>query len=265
MDSDEDASRTLLRCPRNHQLVVQGCTLNVPSKNPSTLVRDLLISLGKDPRYDGEPGAEPRVDLLENISAAIAEAKPDWEVWWSASRKGRSDKRLSCRLLGLYPGATDRANVPSEHLPILKNFLEEKGYKVAAIFTSFGGPQVAFLLPKDADPFMALGSIQVPSKVSCYPARIEPLKEIPVERPFELVVTGARDYDELGPLVEKWARKTAPSTFIGMRTTDTNPDLIIFSMSTWAATLLRAPIHFENAFPKMFRHLTSSGTITIPP
>ncbi|KAG6884474.1 hypothetical protein C0993_010731, partial [Termitomyces sp. T159_Od127] len=151
-------------------------------------------------------------------------------------------------------------DIPTKHMPIIRSHIEKMRYKVTSIFPLFGGPQITFLLPKDADRFMALGSINVPSKVLRHLAQVELLKEIPVERPFELVVAGARDYDELGSLVEKWARKTSPGTFIGMRSTDLNTDLVIFSMSTWAASL--AILKSEASFRSTSPLLVYCGTTT---
>lgn len=195
--------------------------------------------------------SEPRVDLLEIIMRAINEARPEWEVGWSASRKGRSDKRLSCCLLDLYPGVRDCSDIPQADLPLIKDHIEKQGYKVASIFASFGGLQVTFLLPSDADRFMALGLFAVPAKVSRHLARVEPLKEIPLERPFKLVVSGMRDWEQMKGQIEKWARKIAPGSWIGSRSTDLNTDLFIFSMSTWADTLkvLRAEESFRKIFP----------------
>ncbi|KAG6898794.1 hypothetical protein C0993_004162 [Termitomyces sp. T159_Od127] len=171
----------------------------------------------------------------------------------STSRKGRSDKRLSCRLLDLYPGLTSRNDVPAEHLPVLREHIEKQGFRVASIFASYGGPQITFLLPADADRFMALGSLAVPSRVSKHVARIEPLKEIPIERPFELVVTGARDFDQLERILVPWIKRRVPKhSFIESRTTDLNSDLIIFSLASWADTLsiLRCGDDFRAKFPE---------------
>ncbi|KAF8239594.1 hypothetical protein L208DRAFT_1386092 [Tricholoma matsutake] len=235
---DDDSSFSLAMLPKGHQLVVRGV---VPASNemPTATLKDLLVNLGADPRYKdfsqyglevqpfsdcasnissacyveispcGE--AEPRVDLLEILMDAIVESKPDLEVRWSASKKGKSDKRLS-------------------------SHIEKKGYKITSIFALFGGPQITFLLPSDADRFMALQFIDVPAKVSKERARIEPLKEIPILRPFELVVKGAHDYDLLEGVLERWIRKTVPHSLIETCSTPLNSDLIIFSMATWADT-----------------------------
>ncbi|KAG6884837.1 hypothetical protein C0992_005718 [Termitomyces sp. T32_za158] len=126
------------------------------------------------------------------------------------------------------------------------------GFKVASIFASFGGPQISFLLPTDADCFMALGLIEVPAKVSKHLARIEPLKEVPVERAFELVVSGARDFNDLWGPLESWIRKVAPSLLAHVCTTELNLDLVIFLMKTWAATLLilKSEETLRKRFPK---------------
>jgi len=189
--SDDDFSLAML--PKGHQLIVRGVipTLN---ETPVTSIKKLLVDLGLDPRYkdfadfgldvlpfserasnlssacyveivsSGE--AEPRVDLLELVMDAILEAKPELEIRWSASKKGRSDKRLSCRLLDLYPDVTDRSAIPPDHLTLLKAHIEKKGFKIASIFASYGGPQITFLLPSDADCFNALQLVDVPVKVS---------------------------------------------------------------------------------------------------
>ncbi|KAH0586175.1 hypothetical protein H2248_007437 [Termitomyces sp. 'cryptogamus'] len=282
-DSDDDSSFSPAQIPKGNQLIVRGCTTDVPAETPSVLVKDLLLNLGLDPQYDYfqelplvvspfsdrpsnvssacyvelkfggvDSSMEPRVDLLENVMRAISEARPNWEVRWSASRKGRSDKRLSCRLLDLYPGVTARNDIPVVDLPVIRDHIEKLGYRVASIFASYGGPQVTFLLPSDADKFMALGTFAVPAKVSKHMARIEPLKEIPIERPFELVVSGMRDWELMELRIEKWVRKTAPGSWIGGRTTDLNSDLFIFSLATWADTLrvLRAEESFKKVFPE---------------
>ncbi|KAF8234765.1 hypothetical protein L208DRAFT_1393387 [Tricholoma matsutake] len=274
---DDDSSFSLAMLPKGHQLVMRGV---VPTSNetPTTALKDLLVNLGADPRYKdfsqyglevqpfsdrasnissacyveispcGE--AEPRVDLLEIVMDAIVESKPDLEVRWSASKKGKSDKRLSCRLLDLYPGITDRSAFPPEHLPLIKAHIEKKGYKITSIFASFGGPQIMFLLLSDADRFMALQFIDVPAKVSKERTQIEPLKEIPILCPFELVVKGARDYDLLEGVLERWIRKTVPHSLIETRSTPLNSDLIIFSMATWADTakILRSGESFWKCF-----------------
>lgn len=139
---------------------------------------------------------------------AIVEARPELEGRWSASRKGKSDRHLSHCLLDLYPGITGRSAFAPEHPPLIKAHIEKKGYKISSIFASFGGPQITFLLP-DADRFMALQFTDVLAKVSKERARIEPGKEIPILRPFELVVKGAQN------------------------------DLIIFPMATWMLSSAR--------------------------
>ncbi|KAG6884836.1 hypothetical protein C0992_005717 [Termitomyces sp. T32_za158] len=143
-DSDNKAPLSSARQPKGQQLVIRGCVSQVPSETPSTMVKSLLDSLGNEPQYryfkkiiflvspfndrpsnvssacyveiiklDGESpqNAEPRVDLLYRIASAIAEAKPEWEVRWSARRRGRSDKRLSCHLLGLYSGSVRGSSI----------------------------------------------------------------------------------------------------------------------------------------------------------
>jgi hypothetical protein len=112
--------------------------------------------------------------------SAIVEARPELEVRWSSGKKGRSDKRLLCRLLDIYLSATDRSSIPPEHLPLIKAHIEKKGYKIASIFALFSSPQITFLLPSDTDRFSTLQFIDVPTKVSKERARIEPLKEIPI-------------------------------------------------------------------------------------
>lgn len=155
--SPESASGSLFSLamlPKGHQLVVRGV---VPASNetPTAAIKNLLANLGPDPRYkdfadfgiDVQPfsdrvsnissacyveisscgEAEPRVDLLEIVMDAIVEAKPEVEVRWSASKKGKSDKRLSCRLLDLYPGVTDRSSIPPDHPPLIKAHIKKKG------------------------------------------------------------------------------------------------------------------------------------------
>ena len=117
--SDDDLSLAML--PKGHQLVVRGIVPKL-NESPVTSIRKLLVELELDPRYkdfatfglDVQPfsdrtssissacyievlsskEAEPRVDLLELVMDAILEAKPELEIRWSASKKGRSDKRL---------------------------------------------------------------------------------------------------------------------------------------------------------------------------
>ncbi|KAF9463160.1 hypothetical protein BDZ94DRAFT_1309072 [Collybia nuda] len=158
---------------------------------------------------------------------------------------------MSCHLLNLYPGVTDCEGIPSEHLGPIKEHIDSKGFKVANIFASYGGPQVTFLLPQDADRFMALQRIIMPAKISKHKATIEPIKETPILRAFELMVVGACDYDRLAELVVKWARKTSPKCFLEVRSDPTHSDLIIFSMSTWTATrkILNSSSLFRSSFP----------------
>jgi hypothetical protein len=211
-------SFSLVMLPKGHQLMVCGV---VPTLNetPVTAMRNLLTNLASDLQYsefasfslDIQPfsdhssnlssacyvkilssgDAEPCVDLLEIIMDAIFEAKPGLEVRWSASKKGKSNKHLSCCLLDLYPGVTDHLSIPPNLLLLIKAHIEKKGFKVASIFASFKGPQLIFLLPLDADDFYALPFTDVPAKVSKKHAHIELLKEIPILHPFELVVKGA--------------------------------------------------------------------------
>jgi hypothetical protein len=173
---------------------------------------------------------EPCVDLLEIVMEAIVEAKPEWEVRWSASKKGRSNKHLSCCLLNLYPGVTDHMAILPDHLLLIKAHIEKKRFKICGIFALFGGPQITFLLPSNADYCNALQFIKVPAKVSTEHAHIEPLKEIPVLHPFELVVMGAWDFDHLEGILEKWIKKMVPHSLIDTHTTPLNSNLIIFTM-----------------------------------
>ncbi|KAF8065062.1 hypothetical protein FPV67DRAFT_167564 [Lyophyllum atratum] len=266
--------------PKGNLLVVRGCVSTDAAQTPVLLVRKALEDIGAAPEYPyfdkqifmvtpfhervsslssacyvelrlENPGTEPRDDILAIVKEELEKRKTDWEVRWSASGKGKSDKRMSCRLLNLYPAGTDRSDIPSEHLPLIRAHIEKKGFKVASIFPSFGGPQVVFVLPRDADRFMALGTIDVPPAVSKSRATIQPLKEVIIQRAFELVVTGARDFEGLGDLVAKWARRTAPQSFLEFRSDSQHPDLIIFSMTTWAATstILKSSELFRAAFP----------------
>jgi len=248
---------------KDHQLIVHE-VVPTPNKIPAATLKDLLVNLGMDPHYKefsqyglevqpfndhasnissacyveilpcGE--MEPCVDLLEIMMDAIVESRPDLEVRWSASRKGKSDKCLSCHLLDLYPGVTDQSAFPPEHLPLIKAHIKKKGYKITSIFALFRGPQIMFLLPSDANCFMALQFIDVLAKVSKEHAQIEPLKKIPILHPFELVVKGACDYNLLEGVLEKWIRKMVPYSLIETHSTPLNLDLIIFSMATWADT-----------------------------
>ena len=131
---NDDSSFSLAMLPKDHQLIVHGL---VPILNEMLIatLKDLLVNLCVDPCYkefsqfglkvqpfsncasnissvcyveispSGE--AEPHVDLLEIMMDAIVESRPDLEVRWSASRKGKSNKCLFCCLLDLYPGVTD--------------------------------------------------------------------------------------------------------------------------------------------------------------
>jgi hypothetical protein len=217
-DDNNNLSFSIAMLPKGHQLVMHG-VVPMLNETPAATMKNLLINLELDPCYkefadfglnvqpfsdrssnlssacyieilsSGE--AEPCMDLLEIVMDAIVEAKLELEVGWSASKKGKSDKCLSCRLLDLYPGITNRSAIPPEHLPLIKAHIEKKGFKVASISALFSGPQLTFLLPSDADRFNALQFIDVPAKVSKERAHIEPLKEIPILRPFELIVKGA--------------------------------------------------------------------------
>ena len=199
---DDDMAFSLTLLPKGHQLVVRGI-VPVPNETPAAAVKNLLLNFKSETCYrdfvnfglnvppfsdcasnlssacyvkvlsSGE--AEPRVDLLEIVMDAIVEAKPEWEVRWSASKKGRSNKHLSCHLLNLYPGVTDHTAIPPNHLPLIKAHIEKKGLKISSIFASFSGPQITFLLPSNADSFNALHFIDVPARVSTERAHIEPL------------------------------------------------------------------------------------------
>ena len=83
----------------------------------------------------------------------------------------------------------DHSDIPQADLPLIKDHIQKQSFKVTSIFASFGSPQITFLLPSDADRYMALGTFAVPPKVSKHLAHVEPLKEIPLEHPFELVVS----------------------------------------------------------------------------
>ncbi|KAH0588146.1 hypothetical protein H2248_006865 [Termitomyces sp. 'cryptogamus'] len=229
--------------PEGNQLIVQGCVSDLSTDTLASMVRDLLHQLSQEPlynyfdallldrpsnvlsacyvklRYGGtEASAEPRADLLETVLMAIAEARRNWKAQWCTSRKGHSNKHLLCCLLDLYPGVTDHSGIPPADLAILKEHIKKQGYCVASIFASYGGPQVTFLLLADADRFMALGSIAVPSKVSKCLSRIELLKEIPIERSFKLVVTGMRDWDQMEGKIKQWVCRTAPKAWmLGVR------------------------------------------------
>lgn len=125
---------------------------------------------------------------------------------------------------------------PDDHLPLIKAHIKKKGFKIGSIFALFSGPQITFLLHSDADHFNALQFIEVPAKVSAGRARIELLKEIPILCPFELVVSGAQDFDHLEGILKKWIKKTVPHSLINICTTPLNSDLIIFTMSMWTDT-----------------------------
>ncbi|KAF5380096.1 hypothetical protein D9615_006221 [Tricholomella constricta] len=159
---------------------------------------------------------------------------------------------MSARLLNLYPGTVDPKSIPSEHLPLISACIEKKGFKVASIFASYGGPQISFLLPHDADRFVALKTIEVPAKVSKHRATIEPVREIKIEHPFEIVIQGAGQYDGAGQLITKWAERTVREPTMSARSPVANPDLVIFHVSTWAATLkvLQAVDSFRRVFPQ---------------
>ncbi|KAF8149799.1 hypothetical protein B0H34DRAFT_678764 [Crassisporium funariophilum] len=229
--------------PKGNLLVVRGCVSTNAAHTPVTLVKDAITNIGTLPNYAyfasltfqvspfhervtslssacyielrlENPGAEPRDNILAALKEELEKQKPDWEVRWSASGKGKSDKCMLCRLLNLYPAGTDRSGIPTKHLPLILAHIKKKGFKVASIFASFGGPQIAFMLPKDADRFMALSTIKVPPQVSRNRTTIQPLKEVVIQRAFELVVTGAQDFKGLGDLVAKWARRTAPDSFL---------------------------------------------------
>ena len=83
-----------------------------------------------------------------------------------------------------------------------------------SIFAFFGSSQITFLLPTDADCFMALQFTDIPAKVSKEHARIELLKEISILWPIEIVVKSAQDYDQLESVLKKWIRKMVPHSLI---------------------------------------------------
>jgi len=123
---NDNSSFSLAMLPKGHQLIVCGL-VPIPNKMPTATLKDLLVNLGVDPCYkefsqfglevqlfsdhasnvssvcyveispSGE--AEPCVDLLEIMMDAIVESGPNLEVRWSASRKGKSNKCLSCHLV----------------------------------------------------------------------------------------------------------------------------------------------------------------------
>jgi hypothetical protein len=277
--------------PKGHQLVVPH--VSVLNETPAAAVKDLLLNLESEPRYSGFADfglnilpfsdrtsnislacyvevlsggeVEPCVDLLEIVMEAIVEAKPEWKVRWSTCKKGRSDRCLSCRLLDLYPGVTDRTAITPDHLLLIKAHIEKKGFKIGSIFVSFGDPQITFLLSSDADRFNALQFIEVPAKVSMGHAHIELLKEFPILRPFELVVLGAWDFDHLEGILEKWIKKTVSHSLINIRTTPLNTDLIIFTMSMWTDTVkvLCSADSFQHHFRNQLSMLCLLGTTTM--
>lgn len=156
--------------------------------------------------------------------------KLKWEVRWSTSHKVRSDKHLSYHLMDLYLRMTKHDDIPTEHLSILQYHIEKLGYRVVSIFASFGCPQIIYLLPNNAGCFMALSLLVVSSKISKCVAQIKLLQEIPIEKPFELVVLGVRDLDQLEKHVVTWTKKMVQCLFINSRSSDLKSDQIIFSL-----------------------------------
>lgn len=111
MDSSDKTPMTLDLLSKGHQLVIRGCISSNLVKTPVALVKDTLTSICQDPcfeyfskvpimvilfsnclsnaspacyvelRYNkGEAGPKPQIDLLEEIWAAIAKFKPEWEI-----------------------------------------------------------------------------------------------------------------------------------------------------------------------------------------
>ncbi|KAG6876098.1 hypothetical protein C0993_005552 [Termitomyces sp. T159_Od127] len=194
--------------PKGHQLVVRGVTSLNLLETPVALVKDLLSNLASESGFE----------------------------------------HLKVHPLIVSPFSERSSNLSSACYVELRHSVEEAGPKprvdlledikvVASIFASYGGPQITFLLPANADCFMALGSLAVPLWVSKHVACIEPLKEISIER----------------LILVPWIKRRVPKhSFIESRTTDLNSDLIIFSLALWADTLsiLRCGDDFRAKFPE---------------
>lgn len=81
LESDNETALTLAHLPKGHQLVVRGCVFSDPTETPSSLVKNLLTSLGNDPRYEFFQKlhivVSPFSDRASNVSSACyVELKP---------------------------------------------------------------------------------------------------------------------------------------------------------------------------------------------
>jgi hypothetical protein len=216
----------------NPDLATIPITINPFSPQHKTWQTSCYVNLTNTSRTSG---TEPRTDLLQLWMNALALYDPKWELGWSPAKQG-TDKRMNIRFPDINSDYGDQDNAKEK----IVQWANEKGYLVLGAYKNKGGVIINLANPRHVDEIINRGTISI--KGITFPLRAVRVRQIEIQNPFELVITGAplTEYEGLDNLILTWLQDNFQNegqpTVAGLRSPTNEPDIIVFHMTTWADT-----------------------------
>ncbi|KAJ7220470.1 hypothetical protein GGX14DRAFT_388904 [Mycena pura] len=210
-----------------------------------------------------EPEAEPRCDLLELWMQELRVANTTWEITWAPASEG-SDKRMWCRFPTLVlelAKKLDRQPTKDDDVKCLTDILKANNILIENVFAmgTKGGmpPQSAaavLINPRQVDTLQRHRQINTHSLLPDA-IQVDRVKQVEILNPFELAIVGISAYESIEPLILSYLLEFEDEDGQQLASTR-NPqgyrDILVFHMSTWAATkrVLKDHEGFDKAFGK---------------
>ena len=180
-------------------------------------------------------GTEPRTDLLQLWMNAFMLYDPKWELGWSPAKQG-TDKRMNVHFPDINSDYGDQDNAKEK----IVQWANDKGHLVLGAYKNRGGVIINLANPCHVDEIIDQGTITI--KGFSFPLRIVCVRQIEIQNPFELIITGTplTEYEGLDSLILTWLQENFQNegqpTVAGLHSPTNEPDIIVFHMTTWADT-----------------------------
>ncbi|TFK17260.1 hypothetical protein FA15DRAFT_710991 [Coprinopsis marcescibilis] len=237
-------SKTRVKYPTSPAIVDTPLQVNPFPSNSRTQPSKSLsayIQLAREARGDRLEGQEdePRIDLLEEWRHALMLEHPEWEVKWAPAKFGK-DKQPSVRFPEITGSAREETPETASARTAVLKWLDAKGYTLTESFLSKGGLICTLRDYRHADDIIALENIIINPALKI---KVTPVKQIEIENAFEMIILAIpnADYKGIESSILEWIATQSLDeddnpTLVDHRTARTEPNAIIFHLTSWAAT-----------------------------
>ncbi|KAJ7166149.1 hypothetical protein C8R46DRAFT_294809 [Mycena filopes] len=246
--------------PDDHVLSTTRLHIALAPRQRDTASR--YIRLTEDtPAEDGEP----RVDILEEWLEAIRLRKPEWECVWAPQHD--KDKRMWVRVQDVWDDKEKDRDADDKVISTLRKAVNETVGPTNDGFRMGTHAILILDIPSDVDAITNAGYLAVPALNKEF--RVAHVRQIEVLSAFEVVVGGfSRGYNDESnarAMCDSWfasiVDKDGNPTLVGVRQDITEPDFVIYSLNSWAAT---ASVLTACAASEFSQHIGTKYGLTDP-